>query len=206
MYWPSGSAMAPCRSVDSRAGSTPSARDSAARRCDSGRDRVAKARPALWRGGAGEALSIMSKPPAGGTCDCSPRWEAWVYSRKDHIKVRRSFAEYWEAKAWRHEQLELARNGLFSAPSRRTLEDVAGVWIVLAREGKMSRAGIGRPGPEHPAEGTVGHHPFVGLQRTMTADRCGRRSALAEASRPGWSGWGLPSARGSGCRRTGRGR
>src|SRR5262245_16878884 len=42
--------------------------------------------------------------PCGGICSCSPRCEAWVYSRKDHTKVRKSFAEYWEAKAWRHEQ------------------------------------------------------------------------------------------------------
>jgi hypothetical protein len=81
--------------------------------------------------------SRLCLSPSGGICNCSPRWEAWVYSRKDHAKFRRSFAEYWEAKAWRHEQLELARNGLVCAPSRRTLADVAGCWIMLARRGRI---------------------------------------------------------------------
>ncbi len=30
----------------------------------------------------------------GDTCGCAPRWEAWVYSRRDRAKVRKSFAEY----------------------------------------------------------------------------------------------------------------
>jgi len=33
-------------------------------------------------------------------CGCSPRWEAWVYSRKDRGKVRKTFSEHWEAKTW----------------------------------------------------------------------------------------------------------
>ncbi|HEY1688794.1 MAG TPA: hypothetical protein VGF95_08000 [Solirubrobacteraceae bacterium] len=73
----------------------------------------------------------------GDTCGCTPRWEASVYSRRDRAKVRKSFAEYWEAKAWRHEQLELASNGLLFAPSRRTLSELGVLWIALAREGKI---------------------------------------------------------------------
>ena len=44
-------------------------------------------------------------------CGCSPRWEAWVYSRKDKGKIRKTFSERWQAKAWRHEQLDLASIG-----------------------------------------------------------------------------------------------
>jgi integrase len=74
---------------------------------------------------------------AGELCACDPRWEAWVYCRRDHAKVRKSFAYYWEAKAWRHEQLELARIGRLRSPSRRTLAETASLWLVLAVEGKI---------------------------------------------------------------------
>jgi integrase len=73
----------------------------------------------------------------GEVCGCAPRWEAWVYSRRDRAKVRKSFAEYWEAKAWRHEQLKLASNGLLFAPSRRTLSELGVLWIALAQQGKI---------------------------------------------------------------------
>jgi integrase len=74
---------------------------------------------------------------SGAACTCSPRWEAWVYSRKDRAKIRKTFGEYWEAKAWRHEQLELAGNGLLYAPSHLNLDEVAAVWIAMAHEGRI---------------------------------------------------------------------
>jgi integrase len=73
----------------------------------------------------------------GGVCDCSPRWEAWVYSRMDRLKVRKTFAERWEAKAWRHEQLELASVGLLRAPSRHTLAELASLWVRQAGAGRI---------------------------------------------------------------------
>ena len=72
-----------------------------------------------------------------GACACRPRWEAWVYSRRARGKVRKSFAEYWEAKAWRHDQLEFARSGLLCAPSRRSLAEVALLWVAWARDGRI---------------------------------------------------------------------
>jgi hypothetical protein len=73
----------------------------------------------------------------GGVCGCSPAWEAWVYSRKDKGKVRKTFSECWEAKAWRHEQLELASIGRLRAPSRCTLGEAASLWVEMAREGRI---------------------------------------------------------------------
>jgi integrase len=75
--------------------------------------------------------------PAGGACTCEPRWEAGVYSRRDHAKVRKSFADYWAAKVWRHEQFELARDGLLRSPSRQTLAETSSAWLRLALEGKI---------------------------------------------------------------------
>lgn len=70
-------------------------------------------------------------------CLCSPRWEAWVYSRNDRGKIRRTFPERWEAKAWRHEQLELASNDRLRAPSRLSLAEAGSRWVEMARDGQI---------------------------------------------------------------------
>jgi integrase len=60
-----------------------------------------------------------------------------VYSRRDRAKVRKAFPEYWEAKAWRHEQLELASIGLLRVRSRHTLAEAGSLWVAMAQEGKI---------------------------------------------------------------------
>jgi hypothetical protein len=70
-------------------------------------------------------------------CGCSPRWEAWVYSRKDRAKIRKTFAERWEAKAWRHRQLELASVERLHAPSHHTFGETASLWVKMAQEGQI---------------------------------------------------------------------
>ncbi len=52
-------------------------------------------------------------------------------------QIRKTFREYWEAKAWRHSQLELAADGLLFAPSRRTLGELTPRWVAMAREGRV---------------------------------------------------------------------
>jgi integrase len=73
----------------------------------------------------------------GGACGCSPRWEAWVYSRTDKAKIRKTFSERWQAKAWRHEQLDLASIKRLRAPSRCTLNEAASLWVKMAQEGRI---------------------------------------------------------------------
>lgn len=73
----------------------------------------------------------------GGACGCSPRWEAWVYSRKDRGKVRKTFSEHWEAKTWRHQQLELASVGRLHAPSHHTLGEAASLWVEMSKAGQI---------------------------------------------------------------------
>jgi len=70
-------------------------------------------------------------------CVCSPRWEAWVYSRSDQGKIRRTFPERWEAKAWRHEQLKLASIDRLRAPSRLSLAEASSWWVEMARDGQI---------------------------------------------------------------------
>ena len=57
-----------------------------------------------------------------------------VYSRKDRAKIRKTFAEHWEAKAWRHRQLELASVERLHAPSHHTLGEIASLWLSQARK------------------------------------------------------------------------
>lgn len=52
-----------------------------------------------------------------------------MYSRKDRAKIRKTFAEHWEAKAWRHRQLELAGVERLHAPSHHTLGETASLWV-----------------------------------------------------------------------------
>ena len=60
-----------------------------------------------------------------------------MYSRKDRGKIRKTFAEHWEAKAWRHSQLELASIERLRAPSHHTLGETASLWVKMAQEGQI---------------------------------------------------------------------
>ncbi|MFZ2113557.1 MAG: hypothetical protein WAU77_07505 [Solirubrobacteraceae bacterium] len=60
-----------------------------------------------------------------------------MYSRKDRAKIRKTFAERWEAKAWRHRQLELASVERLHAPSHHTLGESAPQWVKMAQEGQI---------------------------------------------------------------------
>jgi len=37
----------------------------------------------------------------GGRCNCAPSYEAWVYSKRDNRKIRKTFHNLAEAKTWR---------------------------------------------------------------------------------------------------------
>src|ERR1700704_2862142 len=102
----------------------------------------------------------------GRACGCPPQWEAWVYSRKDRAKVRKTFSEHWEAKAWRHEQLELASIGLLPrAPSRHTIADIGPLWVTMARDGQIrNRSGRHyKPSALRAIEGDLRLHLLPGL-------------------------------------------
>jgi integrase len=60
-----------------------------------------------------------------------------VYSRTDEAKIRKTFSERWQAKAWRHEQLDLASIERLRAPSRCTLNEAVSLWVKMAQEGRI---------------------------------------------------------------------
>lgn len=83
-------------------------------------------------------------------CGCSPRWEAWVYSRKDKGKIRKTFSRVLGSKGMAHRQLELASVGRLHAPSHHTLGETASLWVKMAQEGQIRNRSGRRYKPSAP--------------------------------------------------------
>jgi integrase len=64
----------------------------------------------------------------GGICDCSPAFEAFVWSRRDKAKVTRTFSgpgAFTDANAWRAEATSAANRGRLRRSTRKTLREAA---------------------------------------------------------------------------------
>ena len=70
--------------------------------------------------------SKQCKAHDGGRCNCRAGYEAWVFSKRDDKKVRKTFRHRNEAKSWRGEAVAALNHGRFSAASgdRRKLYEV----------------------------------------------------------------------------------
>ncbi len=69
----------------------------------------------------------------GRPCECS--WEAFVYSKRDGKKIRKTFATQAAARAWREETQVAVRRMLMRAPTSITVAEAAEEWFRGAREG-----------------------------------------------------------------------
>jgi hypothetical protein len=76
----------------------------------------------------------------GGRCNCSPSYEAWVYSKRDDKKIRRTFKSMAEAKAWRTDAESAVRHRTLRAPSKVTLAEAATEWLEGAKRGTIRNA------------------------------------------------------------------
>lgn len=65
---------------------------------------------------------------AGGRCNCEPTYEAWVFSKRDDKKIRRSFDRESDAKAWRADALSALSRGGLRAPKPTTIEQAWEAW------------------------------------------------------------------------------
>lgn len=77
------------------------------------------------------------KSASGGNCNCTPTYEAFVFSAREGKKVRKSFAKLAEAKAWRHDASTALRKGTMRAPSSMTLREAAEAWLEGAKDGSI---------------------------------------------------------------------
>jgi integrase len=71
----------------------------------------------------------------GGECECSPGFEASVYSKRDGRKIRQTFATLADAKRWVTAQRKSRDDGSLYAPARITLADAASKFLALAESG-----------------------------------------------------------------------
>ena len=78
----------------------------------------------------------------GGRCNCSPSYEASVFSVRDEKKIRKTFPTLVAAKDWRAATLTAVRRGTLRASSPVTLQEAAEEWLTGAAEGTIrSRSG-----------------------------------------------------------------
>jgi integrase len=64
-------------------------------------------------------------------------YEAWVYSKRDQKKIRRSFPTLAAAKGWRTDAQKAVKDKRLRAPSSRTLREEVDDWLAGARAGRI---------------------------------------------------------------------
>jgi integrase len=74
---------------------------------------------------------------AGGGCNCEPTYEAWVYSKRDDKKIRKSFPTLAAAKGWRTDAAKQVQDRRLRATSSRTLRQEVDEWLSGARSGEI---------------------------------------------------------------------
>ncbi len=72
---------------------------------------------------------------AGEKTRCSCPWEAFVYSKRDGKKIRKTFPSQAAAKAWRDDAKPAVRKNVMRAPTSNTLSQAASAWLDGARAG-----------------------------------------------------------------------
>ena len=74
----------------------------------------------------------------GGRCNCKAGYEAWVFSKRDGKKIRRTFVREAEAKSWRADALTALARGNLRATKPITVEQAWDVWHQGARAGAVT--------------------------------------------------------------------
>jgi integrase len=77
-------------------------------------------------------------------CDCSPGYQAQVFSSRDRRTIRKTFATLSDARAWRAETHAALRAGTLRAPTRTTVAEAAAAWLAAA-EAQVVRTRAGTP-------------------------------------------------------------
>jgi integrase len=77
----------------------------------------------------------------GARCNCTPTYEAWVWSRRESKKIRRSFPSEAAAKGWRADATRPAREGALRSPTTATLRQEVDDWLAGARAGTIAKRG-----------------------------------------------------------------
>ena len=73
----------------------------------------------------------------GAACRCNAGWEAWVYSKREGRKIRKTFARKAEARSWRADAIVALAKGSLRTPKRVTIEQAWKVWKQGAEGGSV---------------------------------------------------------------------
>ena len=73
----------------------------------------------------------------GARCRCNAGWEAWVYSKREGRKIRKTFAGKAEAKTWRADALIAVSRGTLRTPKPITIEQAWTAWKSAAESGTV---------------------------------------------------------------------
>jgi integrase len=74
-------------------------------------------------------------------CSCKPTYVASVYDRRTGGKIRKSFGNLAEARAWRQDAAVQLRKGTLRPPTKTTLREAAEAWVAGARDGSVRTRG-----------------------------------------------------------------
>jgi integrase len=74
---------------------------------------------------------------SGKRCRCRAGYEAWIYLPQEKKKLRKTFAEKGEAKAWRAVTLTALSKQSPQSPSPMTIEQAAWLWLEAAHSGAV---------------------------------------------------------------------
>ena len=81
---------------------------------------------------------------SGGKCNCSPSYQAHVWSRRDNTRIRKTFPTLAAAKSWRIDAQKGLREGKLRAPTRDTVRQAGEALIAGMKDGSIRRRG-GKP-------------------------------------------------------------
>jgi len=107
-----------------------------------------------------------------------PTFEAWVWSRQEQRKIRRSFPNLAAAKSWRADASKPAREGTLRAPSKVTLRQGSGASTIrntIVPLQAIFRRALSRNG--------ITVNPALGLELPAVTGRRERMPDPAEAER-----------------------
>jgi integrase len=84
--------------------------------------------------------SRSCKTRDGAGCNCDPAYEAWVYSKRDCRKIRKTFTGHGAlaaAKGWRLDAAKLVRDKRLRSATSKTLQQEVDEWLAGARDGRI---------------------------------------------------------------------
>ncbi len=112
----------------------------------------------------------------GRRCTCNAGYEAWVFSKRDGKKIRKTFRREAEAKSWRVDALTALAKGGLRAPKPTTIQQAWDAWYRGARAGTVTN----RSGDPYKPSALRSYEQAMRL-RVLPAFG---RTKLAEISRP----------------------